>query len=165
MRWLIIALLLLVIPLRVTAADGAAGFERNAPVKITADHLDADDSKQVLVFSGAVQAQQGDVFIYAKTMTVHYAAATAKGSKRDITQVVADGDVRIVQTGRTATGRHAVFDRVDGKITLTGDPRVVEGENNVSGERIIVYLNDNRSIVEGGKQRVRAMFVPGEKNQ
>jgi len=31
-----------------------------------------------------------------------------------------------------------------------------EGSNEVVGDRVVVYLDENRSIVEGGRKRVKA---------
>ena len=129
----------------------------NQPVQITSNQLDADDKAGIFVFSGDVQTQQGDVFIYAQKMTVHY----VQGEKQQLDKVIAEGDVRIVQLDRVATGDNAVFYNQEGRVVLTGQPRVVQGDNAVEGERIVVYLNDNRSVVEGStQQRVKAVFVP-----
>lgn len=141
------------------AADSEINHDSSQPVKITSEQLDADDQAGVFVFKGDVQAQQGDVFIYAQTMTVSY----MKNVTRQIDTVVAQGDVRIVQLNRVATGGKAIFYHQEGRIVLSEKPRVVQGDNTVEGERIIVYLNDNRSIVEGStKRRVKAVFIPGE---
>jgi len=137
--------------------------DSNQPVNISANKLEADDKTGVFVFIGDVQAQQGEVFIYAQKMTVYYskAASSSNSTKKQVDKVVAQQDVRIVQLDRVATGQQAVYYNQEGRIVLTGDPRVVQGDNNVAGERIVVYLNDNRSVVEGGeKQRVKAVFVP-----
>lgn len=141
------------------AAEPEMNHDSSQPVKITSDQLEADDQSGVFVFKGDVQAQQGDVFIYAQTMTVSY----VKGEKRQIETVIAEGDVRIVQLNRVATGGKAIFYHQEGRIILSDQPRVVQGDNTVEGERIIVYLNDNRSIVEGSSnRRVKAVFIPGE---
>jgi len=129
----------------------------NQPVQITSNQLDADDKAGVFVFIGDVQAQQGDFFIYAQKMTVHY----IQGEQQQLDTVIAERDVRIVQLDRVATGDKAVFYNQEGRVVLTGQPRVVQGDNAVEGERIVVYLNDNRSVVEGStQQRVKAVFVP-----
>lgn len=144
------------------AADPEITHDSSQPVKITSAQLEADDQTGVFIFKGDVQAQQGDVFIYAQTMTVSY----IKGETRQIDTVVAEGDVRIVQLNRVATGGKAIFYHQEGRIVLSEKPRVVQGDNTVEGERIIVYLNDNRSIVEGStKRRVKAVFIPGEESK
>lgn len=142
------------------AAEEALTHDSTLPVQISAQTLDADDKRGTFVFEGDVQAQQGDVFIYADKMTLFY---SGQQQTRQLDQVVAEQDVRIVQLDRVATGQHAVFYQQQGRVVLTGNPRVVQGENTVEGERIVVYLNDSRSLVEGGgERRVKAVFVPGE---
>ena len=149
------------------AADPEMNHDGSQPVQITSQQLEADDRAGYFIFTGNVQAQQGDVFIYAQKMTVTYVNGEKlgdnTGAKRQIDKVVAEDDVRIVQLNRVATGQRAVFHHREGRIVLTGAPRVVQGDNAVEGERIIVYLNDSRSVVEGGdNRRVKAVFIPGE---
>lgn len=144
------------------AAEPEMNHDNSQPVHITSEQLEADDQAGVFVFKGDVQAQQGEVFIYAQTMTVSY----VKGEKRQIDIVIAEGDVRIVQLNRVATGGKAIFYHQEGRIVLSDQPRVVQGDNTVEGEKIVVYLNDNRSVVEGSsKRRVKAVFIPAEEQK
>ena len=146
------------------SAFAATEVAHNAdqPIHVTSQRLEANDAEGYFVFSGQVQAQQGDVTIYAQQLTVYY----VEGQKKQVERVVAENDVRIVQTNRVATGQKAVFWQKEGRVELTGNPRVVQGDNVVEGEKILVYLDDSRSIVEGGEQgRVKAIFVPGESTE
>jgi lipopolysaccharide export system protein LptA len=44
-------------------------------------------------------------------------------------------------------------------VVLVGDARVWQDENVVTGERITIFLAEDRSIVEGGTQgRVKGVF-------
>ena len=90
--------LFLLLPLSVFAAPEALPKDRG-PVEVTADHLEVDDQKQLLVFSGNAVATQDDVTIHGNRLTVKYT-----GEKREISQVIAEGAVRIVQGERVATG-------------------------------------------------------------
>lgn len=136
--------------------------DASLPVHVTSQRLEANDLAGYFIFEGDVQAQQGDVYIYADKLTVYY----TDSENKEIDRVIAETDVRIVQLQRIATGQKAIFFQQQGRVELTGDPRVVQGENVVEGEKIVVFLNDNRSIVEGGKKgRVKAIFVPGESPQ
>jgi lipopolysaccharide export system protein LptA len=71
---------------------------------------------------------------------------------KGIETVVAEGNVKIQQGVRVATGRKAVFYNLDRKVVLTGVPKVWEGENMVSGEEIIFNIDQNRVEVKGGGQ-------------
>jgi lipopolysaccharide export system protein LptA len=77
---------------------------------------------------------------------------------------VAAGNVKIVQLERRATGQRATFDQEENKIVLDGEAVVREGENVVRGERVIYYVNEERSVVEGGKGgRVTTTITPSKK--
>jgi lipopolysaccharide export system protein LptA len=57
----------------------------------------------------------------------------------------------------------AVFYQNEGKVVLTENPFLQQGQDSVEGQRIIMFLNENRSIVEGGeKKRVKATIFPKE---
>ncbi|MDY0269799.1 lipopolysaccharide transport periplasmic protein LptA [Trichloromonas sp.] len=158
------SLLLCLFLLAVGAVAGAAektsalgAFDNSQPIEITSDRLEGDDPAGFAKFSGSVVAKQGDATIYADEVTIHY----SPGKTRDIDQVVAVGNVRIVQGERTATGNKAVFYNRESKVVLTGSPKVHQGKDSVEGDEITVFLNEERSVVtgkEGG--RVNAVFHP-----
>ena len=83
----------------------------------------------------------------------------AKGTQR-VHEVVAVGNVRIDQGARWATGGKAVFDQTQRTLVLTENPLLHEGPNEVAGDRVIVFLDENRSVVEGGRKRVKAVLYP-----
>lgn len=138
---------------------GAAGFAQDKPalskepILVTADSMEADQASGTLVFSGNAVAEQGELTLFAERLTVHYAE-----QNREIERVEAEGRVRIVHPLREATGERAVFHRLEQRIVLTGDPVVRQGASFVSGERIDLYLEDQRSVVTGGSGRVSARF-------
>ena len=83
-----------------------------------------------------------------------------KGSQK-VKEVVAEGHVRIDSGARWATGGRAVFDQAHRTLVLTEQPKLHDGSNEVNGDRVIVYLDEDRSVVEGGRQRVKAVLYPG----
>lgn len=150
-------------------AAGAAGAAPSAlsttsskePVEITADRLEADDVAKSLVFIGNAVAKQGDVTINSDRLTIYYASKNTAAQGGDIDRIVAEGNVRIVQQNRVATGNRAEYFRNEDRMILTGNPVVTEGANSVKGNEIILYLKENRSVVIGGRGgRVNAVFQP-----
>jgi lipopolysaccharide export system protein LptA len=77
-------------------------------------------------------------------------------------EVVAVGNVRIDNGTRWATGGRAVFEQGDRTLVLTETPVLHDGSNEVAGDRVVVYLDENRSIVEGGRKRVKAVLYPNQ---
>jgi lipopolysaccharide export system protein LptA len=75
----------------------------------------------------------------------------------------AKGHVTITEGERVVTGDEALFEQDAQKITMTGNAVLREGDNIIQGDRIIVFLNENRGVVEGAEsQRVKATIYPGE---
>lgn len=131
---------------------------KSQPIQVTSDRLEADQTGRQVKFLGNVVARQGDVVIYANEMSLVYDADT-----REVAQVDAQGDVRIVQGERMATGQHGVLFNREKKIVLTGAPKLYQGEDFVSGDEITVFLKEERSIVSCGQgTRVNAVFHPKE---
>jgi lipopolysaccharide assembly outer membrane protein LptD (OstA) len=70
--------------------------------------------------------------------------------------MIADGNVRISQGTRWATGDHAVLDQTKHTVVLTGSPVVHDGEDQIAGTKITVHLDTNQSDVENA----RAVIYP-----
>jgi lipopolysaccharide export system protein LptA len=75
-------------------------------------------------------------------------------SDRSIRMLEATGHVRIEKEDGRATCRKAVYYDAEKKIVLTGDPVAWQKGTRVSGKRIIMFLDEDRSIVEGDSQVV-----------
>lgn len=88
--------------------------------------------------------------------------ATAESGK--VKEVVATGTVRIDQGTRFATGGKAVFDQVSRTVVLTENPVLHDGPNEVAGDRVVVFIDENRSVVEGGRKRVKAVVFPNKQD-
>jgi lipopolysaccharide export system protein LptA len=78
-------------------------------------------------------------------------------------EIIAEGNVHIVQADRVATGAKSVFNSNAQTITLTGSPAMVkQGNNEVTGPRIIFFIEEDRATVDGGNERVKATIFPEE---
>jgi len=131
---------------------------QDQPLEVTSGRLEADESARKVTFFDKVVARQGDVVIYAEMLAIFYA-----GEKRDVERIVAEKDVRIVQGDRVVTGGRAEYDHRTGIIELTGQPKVHQGKDAVSGDKITVYLNEEKSVISSdGGSRVNALFHPKE---
>jgi lipopolysaccharide export system protein LptA len=128
-----------------------------APVYIEADRMESDQQRDVVVFTGSVEAKQGDIVINADEMTVNYSAAAADKSGNEsqnekITQkiktILAKGNVKIVKGDWIATGNTMRYFSSERKVRLSGNARAWQDQNQISGEHIIMYLDEGRSVVE-----------------
>lgn len=134
----------------------------NEPIHVKSDELEFDYQANRVVYRGTVNVVQGDVTIDCKELVVNLARAEGKDDLQ-LQEVVAIGEVVITQGQRKATGGRAVFDQVKRQVTLLENPMLRDGPNEVAGERIVVFLDENRSVVESSpKKRVSAILYPGK---
>ena len=139
--------------------------KRKEPITVTSGTLEYDYKKNVVVYRGDVQATQGPVKLRGDTLTVTLTAdrdAGPAGANQRVRQIVAQGNVRIDHGARWATGGKAVFDQNERTLVLSEEPVLHDGANEVAGDRVIVYLDEDRSVVEGGRRRVKAVLHPGK---
>ena len=126
------------------------------PISVSADRLEFDYRTRVLTYKGGVKATQGDMQLQSNTLTV----SLDDHNEGRVKEVVAQGDVRLSKGTRWATGGRAVFDQNNRTVTLSEAAVLHDGPNQVSGERVVVYLDEERSVVEGGGGRVKAVLFP-----
>lgn len=126
------------------------------PVHLQANRLEFDYKERVLVYRGKVEVRQGDVALAAEEVSV----ALGPDAKMEIREVRARGNVRLTQGQRWAAAKEAVFDQAKRTAVLRGDAVLHDGRNQVRGERVTIFLDQKRSVVEGGSSRVQAVFYP-----
>jgi len=132
-----------------------------APIDITSDTVEANQKQSIVTFKGNVVAKQEDFTLYANTLVIYYNQDTKK-----IKEIMAIGNVKIVQLERRATSKKATFHQDENKVVLEGETVVREGENVIRGERVIYYIDEERSVVEGGiGSRVSTTIVPPPKEE
>jgi len=138
-----------------SAAPLAPTVDISKPVEITARQLEVIQSDNKSVFSGDVVAKQGDMTLTANQLTVFSAAG------EQIDRLEAVGQVRFVQGENTATADRAVYRQKEEILVLQGNATVAQGNNRVSGDEIVFYIRENRSLVKSSDQkRIKAVIVP-----
>ncbi len=149
-------------PSRPADAGGKAGTSEPAatgkqaqPVTVDADQLESLQKEGLVIFTGNVVARQDGSVQYADRLEVYL---DASGDR--IVRTVSTGSVRIITKDcRTGTARRAEYYDAEQRVILIGNARVWQDDNVVTGERITMYMAEDRSVVEGGRQeRVKAVF-------
>ncbi|MBI5892930.1 MAG: lipopolysaccharide transport periplasmic protein LptA [Deltaproteobacteria bacterium] len=143
------------LPIFAIAEEKTKADEPPQPINITSNRMDANKKEQIVIFTGNVVAVQKDMTIDSDELKVYYTEGD------DVREIIAIGNVKITQPNRVATGEKAVYTKADSKVVLTGNPQAQQGNDTVKGDRITVFLNDNKSIVESdGTSRVKAVIFP-----
>ena len=131
-----------------------SGASDEEPVEITADKLIADNRAHTAVFEGTVVARQGKITLYADWMKVFYSEAG------DIRKIEARGNVKLVKDAREITSGKAIYYKELQKIVFTGNPVATEGNSTISGDRMVYYITNDRSVVENSRVIIKKQNGP-----
>jgi len=115
------------------------------PIDIMSDSVETHTKENLILFKGNVTARQKDMVIYADSLE-----AVIIEDGKGIEKVIAGGNVKIQQGLRVANCQKAIFYNLDKRVVLTGEPKLSEGDNTVSGDEIIFDMDQNRVEVMGG---------------
>jgi lipopolysaccharide export system protein LptA len=138
------------------APGGAKSKDDKAqPLTVDADRMERFGKENLVIFSGNVVARRDNSVQYAERVEVYL---DEKGDR--VLRTVSTGGVRIITKDcRTGTAQRAEYFDLEQRVTLIGNARVWEEDNVVSGDTITLFISQDRSIVQGGKQeRVKAVF-------
>jgi lipopolysaccharide export system protein LptA len=133
-------------------------FNKKDPIFITSDWMEVDQKKNTITYKGRVITVQAEMTMRSETLTAYY-----DPEMKQMKQIIAEGKVNATQGNRVATGQKAVFDDQAKTVTLTGSPVMRQGNSQVSGVKIVYFIEQDKSIVEGDdKLRVQATIFPEE---
>ena len=146
------------------------GKDKPEPTVIKSKTLEVNDKLKLITFTGDVNAKKGDFVVNCQKMLVYYESSSSDEKTGDvetkINKIIATGQVKINRgQGGMATAEKAVYYQQDEKMVLTGNPVVKQGKDFVEGDRITMFLKENRSVVESlGNKKVKAViFQKSEK--
>lgn len=125
------------------------------PTTVDADRMERFGKESLVIFTGNVVARQDNSVQYADRMEVYL---DDKGDR--IIRTVSTGNVRIVTKDcKIGTAKRAEYFDLEQRVVLIGGARVWQDDNVVTGDTITIFLSQDRSLVQAGKQeRVKAVF-------
>ncbi len=142
------------------------GQPQNSPVgsiEVSSRQMEVDQAKGTVLFLGSVVGKRGEMTIYADKLTLYLVDIDGK---RNIERLTAAGQVRVVDGERVARANNLEYLQAEEKMILTGKAEVHQAANLVSGEEIILFIREDRSLVKSGKDgRVKAVFLPEQERK
>ena len=135
-------------------------FELNKkdPIYITSDWMEVDQKKNTITYKGRVVTIQSEMTMRSEILTAVY-----DPEMKQMKQIIAEGKVNATQGNRVATGDKAIFDEKAKTVTLSGNPVMRQGNSQITGSRIIYYIEQDRAVAEGKDQvRVQVTIFPEE---
>jgi lipopolysaccharide export system protein LptA len=149
--------------------------EPRGPISISSDRLEADDAAGVIQFIGSVAARQNSLTLTCDRMKVFYLPPSAGRKEaeslplasggREIDRVEGFGRVKMVDGPNQAVGDRALYlpQSTPRRLILTGNARVWQNRDSLTGHRITYFLDGRRSVVESGpRPRAKTAVQGGE---
>ncbi|MEK6711351.1 MAG: LptA/OstA family protein [Nitrospinota bacterium] len=165
--------------------------KKKEPIHVTSDRMEAFNQTNLVIFLGNVKAIQGELQIQSDRLEVYIkkrekegdqadpppapAPAALRGSRKgppgenpdaagSVERIVAIGRVLINQNKtKFASGERLDYHEETGIGILTGNPRAWEGQNQVVGDKIELFLKEDRTVVHGTTdRRVNVTLFPDE---
>lgn len=130
----------------------AQSFQGNQPIMWGADQVARTTTS--LSLRGRAELTQGDNRIRADRVE----GAISDGT---LSRVEATGNVYFVTPEQTIRGDRAVYTPADDTIVLTGDVILTQGDNVMTGGRLVYNTRTEAAQMEGGAGgRVQGVFTP-----
>lgn len=154
----------LAVPQAHAQMDIGGSYDTSLPIEITADTLEVEQERQIAIFTGNVDAVQGELNLRADLLRVHYRANDE--GENSISKIEAEDNVLLSSPTETAQGDRGIYDVDTEKVHLFGSVVLTRGENVIKGDRMELNLATGKSKVEsaisamGEQERVKALFVP-----
>ncbi|WP_420471228.1 LptA/OstA family protein [Brevundimonas sp. FT23042] len=134
----------------------AQSFQGNQPIMWGADNVSRTPT--ALSMRGRAELIQGDSRIRAESIEAGLNGGT-------LTRVEASGSVYFVTPAQTIRGDRAVYTPANDTIVLTGDVILTQGENVITGGRLVYNTRTESAQMEGGSGgRVQGVFYPERGN-
>jgi lipopolysaccharide export system protein LptA len=129
------------------------------PVNVTSDRLSYVDAERRAVFSGNVVVHAQDAMITSATVQVILLPKKGQAENQSASQlerIEAQGDIKIEQGSRKATGNKLVYTAAEEKMVLTGTPEklpsIFDAERGqISGDSLTFFTHDGRVLVDSGE--------------
>lgn len=148
------------------------GESQKTTTVITSNTMTASSLENKVIFRENVKMVQEGLVVHSDIMIVYFKEKSAQASspvgqlpsensQKEIRVIEAKGHVKIAKGESRATCTRALYDKQEERIILLGSPVVWEAGTRVSGQKITMFLKENRSIVEGD---TRVIIEEGEEN-
>ncbi len=151
-----------------------SGKNQGVETTITSKKMSMKNQDNQAVFEGTVVLTRGALVVHSNRMVISFhspemlrrqdelkgevaepiaplinPASISALSNRSVSQIEATGQVKIKKESGSAICEKAVFYQKADMVVLTGNPVVWEKGTRVSGEKITMFLGEDRSVVEG----------------
>jgi LPS export ABC transporter protein LptC/lipopolysaccharide transport protein LptA len=120
---------------------------------LTSTRAEFSNKNQEALFSGHVKMNLGESHIEAPLAQFYYS-----NSQKSLEKIVLKGGVNLTEKDKKATCRELEIDLAENKMTLRGQPKVQQGEDQIQGEEIV--------FLDGGKKvKINRVTLTGQEKK
>ena len=124
-------------------------------IKIISDKLEVIRTENISIFSGNVYALEDNLKIWSEKLIM-----TSSKDEKEIKEINALGDVKIVREELSINGDKALYDPIQHKLFVFGNVEVLQNQSIVLCDKIIVDLENSSSIMSSdSNKRVEALII------
>ena len=142
-------------------SDTALQTRNFGDIIIESGSLEWDMKEKTMVFDGGVVAQGEDLTIECDRVFVYLNEGSSENGSEDpdrIERIVAKGKVKIIRPDGEGMAEEAVYDVIEQKVDLIGQPAVFKrGSDSLTGSKITLFKDKEYVKVEGP---VKAVLHP-----
>ncbi len=129
---------------RAHRASSSAATNTLRETTITSERIEFDYKEFVAVFDENVKVDNPQFFLTADRVVIFL-----EGTNQ-VRQIMALGHVTLTNDQRVASCEKAVYTRLSGQVVMTGSAVLRRAGDHVSGDRITIWLDDERMEVSPG---------------
>ena len=134
-------------------AFGGMSQDTSAPVEVSADSLEVNQTDGTALYTGNVIIGQGEMRLAAPRVLVVYS-----DNQDRIERLEAIGGVTLVSGKEAAEAERADYNIDTGTVVMTGNVLLTQGNNALTSERMVVNLDDGTAQMSG---RVKTVIQNG----
>lgn len=154
-RYLIILIIVLSAPFLMGADSKTKNIKPTSPVKIQADEMRYYGSERKSTFHGNVVAVSDNYTLTSDDVVVFL------NKDMDVSKIFCTGNVNFKSDDIVSISKKADLDHNKKVAVITGNVKVWQGENYLEGEKVFIYYEEERIVVDKGTdKRVTIIFKP-----
>ena len=133
--------------------------DQGGTLSISSGKMTLNNQMNSIVFEGDVIIEQEAMTLKADIVDVVFEPVSDKENrsidgverKRSLSTITAAGDIKFIHGDRIVFADRVVYSRKDEVMVFTGSPTIREGLDKLQGEKITVFILEDRVVVEGGE--------------
>ncbi len=154
-KYFIILILILSAPFFMGADTKNKTIKPTSPVKIQANEMRYYGTERKSTFHGNVVAVSDNYTLTSDDIVVFL------NKDMDVSKIQCTGNVNFKSDDIVSISKRADLDHNKKVAVITGDVKVWQGENYLEGEKVFIYFEEERIVVDKGtEKRVTIIFKP-----